>query len=409
MKKYTINQTIILASLLTVSQFGLAETSINWLTTPTLKTLHSLQQKNAMTANQWQNQVVQYNANLIGDEIKPAENKGFVAESKSFYMDVNGAELAMGINIPVASKSAVIRLSSLTEKVNFDGNQVELTQDNLPVSKEVMATGEQLNKLGMAVPESTVAIKINHQPGTLRLKLNHQQMSQSKSSQDSHFVIHVLEPESPYRLTMSTAKQLYQAGEMFTVKAELLQEKTQLPVSIEGYISQPNGEKYAPLKFAQNKSGQMEAHLPKLPFKSMNNGLWEVHTIAKSDSAGQTILRDVSSAFAVSVPTAQFNGQLKLNTDEIMLGIDNKMASRYEASGLLIGHDKAGNPKPIAMLMTADWLKPGKNTLNFKLPQDLINESGLSAPFIVTDLNLKNQSLMAPVQQIASGFQFSIQ
>ncbi len=152
----------------------------------------------------------------------------------------------------------------------------------------------------------------------------------------------------------------------------------------------------------------MTAGLADLPFASMYDGLWEVHTIAKSEHHGQTILRDVSSAFAVSVPTAQFNGQLSLSKTEISLGIDNKMESRYEASGILMGQDKAGNPQPITVLMTADFLNHGESTLSFKVPHDLINKSGLSAPFQVTHLKLNNQSLMAPVQTVESGFQFSI-
>ena len=403
MNKYNLKKTTMLVSLLAASHIGMAASDILWVEAPEMKPLHSLQQQKASAANQWQQQAVQYNFSLIGEEIKAAKNTGFVAESKSFYMDVNGVELVAGISIPVASNTAVIRISSIDEKVQLQGQQVELSQLSTPLSTSVMATGEQLNKLGMPVAENTVAFKVNHQPGSLQLKLN--QISPSK---DTKFVIHVLEPDSPYSLTMTTAKQLYQAGETLTVKAALLHENGNLPISMQGYISQPNGEKFADLKFKVNKSGQMVADLAQLPFQSMNEGLWEVHTIAKSEVAGQTILRDVSSAFAVSVPTAQFNGQLTLSKAGINLGVNNILSSRYEASGILMGHDDAGNPQPIAMLMTADWLKQGEATLSFKLPQDLINESGLQAPFLVSQLSLKNQSLMAPVQQINSGFQFDI-
>ncbi|TDR17562.1 DUF4785 domain-containing protein [Marinicella litoralis] len=403
MKNHNIHKTIILASLLAASQTSLAESSITWVKAPQMKTLPSLQQTKAATATQWQQQPVQYNIDAIDKVITAAENQGYVAESKSFYMDVNGADLTKGIDIPVASHSAVIRISSMGENIQIDGSQIELSQGPTQISKQVMATGEELNSIGMAVPEHTVAMKINHQPGALRLKLNG-----LKTANNDRFVIHVLEPESPYRLAMTTSKQLYQAGDTLTVKAELLAADSKLPIAMQGYISRPNGEKYADLKFTTDGDGQMVANLAQLPLASLNDGLWEVHTIAKSENADQTILRDVSSAFAVTVPTAQFNGQLKMTHAEIKLGIDNHMSSRYEASGLLMGHDKTGNAQPIAMLMTADWLSQGEATLSFKLPKLLINKSGLSAPFLVTQLNLKNQSLMAPVQQIDSGFQFNM-
>ena len=403
MKSNNIHKKIILASLLAASQFSLAESSINWIEAPAIKTLPSLQQTKAVTANEWQNEVVQYNIDAIGSDIKTVENKGYVAESKSFYMDVNGIDLSKGIDIPVASNSAVIRISSLAENIQIDGSQIELSQGQTQIAKNVMATGEELNSLGMAVPEHTIALKVSHQPGDLRLQING-----LKTTSNDRFVIYVLEPESPYRLAMTTTKQLYQAGETLTVKAELLTDDEKLPVSMHGYISQPNGEKFADLKFTTDVDGEMSASLAQLPLAALSNGLWEVHTIAKSESTGQTILRDVSSAFAVTVPTAQFNGQLKMTQTEIELGIDNNMSSRYEASGLLMGQDKAGHAQPIAMLMTADWLVQGDTKLSFKLPQDLITQSGLTAPFVVTQLNLKNQSLMAPVQQLDSGFQFSM-
>ncbi|MGJ8663757.1 MAG: DUF4785 domain-containing protein, partial [Marinicella sp.] len=345
MKNTRINKTIMTFSLLAVSQLSMAEAEISWIESPEVKTLKSLAQSETIDKNQWQSDAVQYNINLIGDEIKTNENKGFIAESKSFYMDFNGYKLNAGVDIPVWSKSAVIRLSALQTNIELKSSQLELTQGSKTISTEIMATGEQLNKLGMPVAENTLAMKVNHEPGLLHLKLNN-------SQSDAQFVLHVLEPESPYRLAMTTAKQLYQAGDTLTVKAELLAEQGHLPMQMKGYISQPNGEKYADLEFKADGTGQMIANLSQLPFQSMNNGLWEVHTIAKSEVDGQLVMRDLSSAFAVAVPTAQFNGQLKFSGTEIELGVNNEMASRYEANGVLMGHDKAGNQHPIAMLMT---------------------------------------------------------
>ncbi len=399
-----MNKKILLASLLAASQMSFAQSEIQWIDAPELKTLSQLPQEKSLTANKWQQDAVRYNMDLTGQDIKASKNSGFVAESKSFYMDVSGKQLNAGFNIPVYSNTAVIRLSSLNRTTVLDGSQIALTQDKSNISTKVMATGSDLKEIGMEVPENTIAMKVTHQPGNLQLKLNN-----NDKALDDKFIVHVFEPDSPYRLAVATSKQTYQAGETLTVKANLLNDKASLPMQMQGYITKPNGEKFADLNFKADKFGQIKAELPQLPFASQEDGLWEVHTVAQGNVAGNEILRDVSTSFAVTVPTAQFNGQLNMSDTEITLGVENLLAARYEINGLLMGHDKAGQQKPIAMLMSADWLKQGTHNISFELPQELIKTSGLVAPFVVKNVSLKNQTLMSPVQEVTAGFTFDIQ
>lgn len=394
---------ILLVSLLAASQMSFADSQIQWIDAPEMKTLSQLPQEKSITANKWQKDSVRYNMDLVGQDLQQAKNAGFVAESKSFYMDVSGKQLSAGVNIPVYSNTAVIRLSSLNRTTVLDGSQIALTQDKSNISTKVMATGSDLKEIGMEVPENTIAMKVSHQPGNLQLKINN-----NDKALDDKFILHVFEPDSPYRLAVTTSKQTYQAGETLTVNADLLNDKTSLPMQMQGYITKPNGEKFADLSFKADKSGHMQAQLPQLPFASQQDGLWEVHTVAQGKVAGHDILRDVSSSFAVTVPTAQFTGQLNMTDTEITIGVENLLAARYEINGLLMGHDKAGQQQPIAMLMSADWLDKGTQSLSFELPQELIKSSGLVAPFVVKDVNLKNQSLMSPVQNVTAGFTFDM-
>ena len=113
------------------------------------------------------------------------------------------------------------------------------------------------------------------------------------------------------------------------------------------------------------------------------------------------------TAFAVNLASAQFNGQLKAEQGQLNLGIENAVAARYEIRGTLLGHDEGGSKKPIALLMTAQWLEPGQGSLSFDWPVELIELSGLKAPFLIKGVALKNQSLMATVQRVEGGIMLS--
>ena len=114
-------------------------------------------------------------------------------------------------------------------------------------------------------------------------------------------------------------------------------------------------------------------------------------------------MRDAQTSFAVNLNTAEFSNNLKMTANSIEVGINVGLEGRYEVRGVLMGTNKAGKTQPLAMTMTANWLTTGQQSITLKLNPRLITESGLSAPFSIKNVQLTNQTYLAPVQTIKSG------
>lgn len=390
------NHTCHVSAMLLLSLTASAE--LRWLETPTAHELMSHTEKTTLI-NKSQDPVV-FNQSLLGEDMPTYRNQGHQAESKEYWLDVNAGELAKGVELPVTADLAVIRISPLAgnaQQKSIAPGQVQLSQLGKAVAAEVFVTGEQLKATGMPASDQTVALKVPVIPGLLNLKM-------SGLGQSAGYVIHVLEPHSEQVMTLSTSHKAFASGQDVVVRASLSGTQKNQPMQIQGYITQPNGEPVANLNFKADQSGQYQAVVSGLQGQSLANGLWEIHSVSEAMIKGQKVLRDVSTAFAVNLPSARFNGELKMDQQLIRLGIDNAMPARYGISAVLAGYNSAGEKQPIALLMSAQWLDAGKASLAFEWPADLVSESGLQGPFVVEQLSLKNQSVLAPVQTVAAGF-----
>ncbi|HFC30833.1 MAG TPA: DUF4785 family protein, partial [Oceanospirillales bacterium] len=132
-------------------------------------------------------------------------------------------------------------------------------------------------------------------------------------------------------------------------------------------------------------------------------GLWEVHVFAKSNDKNTEIMRDAQTSFAVNLNTAAFTNDLNLQENKLTLGVNVGVEGRYEVRGVLMGTNKAGQLQPIGMTMVAAWLNTGTQSINLPLDKSLIDESNLSAPFVIKNVQLTNQTYLAPVQTIKAG------
>ncbi|WP_223788110.1 DUF4785 domain-containing protein [Marinicella meishanensis] len=389
MKKHIL----ITACLTTMASVSPAD--IQWNETPQAQTLAVFALKS--TPIKGEQQRVAFNQNLLGQAFTPAANAGYLSQSKQYWLDASGAQLAQGLALPLTSDIAVIRLNPLQvsdKSLAIEPAQVQLSMGDQPVSATTFVGARELKAAGMPVGDHSVALKVQAQAGELTLKVN--------GIGSDAYVVHVLEPNSTQVLSLQTTQQSHQVGQDVVVKVAMSSDPESM--QIQGYVTAPNGEKISDLTFQPAADGSQQAVLSGLLGQAMTAGLWEIHTVTESVVNGQKVLRDASTAFAVNLPSAQFDGQLQANGQQLELGIDNALAGRYEIRGTLLGTDAQGQAQPIALLMTAQWLSAGSHRMAFDWPTELVAQSGLQAPFTVLDVELKNQSLMAPVQQVQAGF-----
>jgi len=399
---------ITILSLMSLSTLGLAQYTPQWTKAPQqLDLVDSQSLKSIAQPVNNEQQPVNFHYSLLGSQPLINNNQGYLAESKQYWLNTNAAKLSRGIELPVTSDLAVIRINPLNpSKYSKSLNQqsIMIKQFDQALNIEKFANTEQLKATGMPVSDYTVAMNVITQPGNLTLSIPGATKSLSK---DDTFVVHVFEPNSDFVLQLKTSQQQYAANQAVKVNSQLISQQGAHNMTISGYITQPNGEKVADLNFQANKNGDYLASTDQLTGQSLSHGLWEIHTITSSEVNGLKVMRDVSTAFALSLPTARINPQITVNNHALKLGLDVAVAGRYEASGVLSGINAQGEKQPIAMLMSAAQLNKGQAALNLELPQDLIRQSGFKGPFVVDHINLKNQSLMVPVQQLNSGIQLT--
>ncbi len=379
-----------------------ASAEMKWVEQPVIQKLALSSEKSA--ALNVTRERVTFNQNLIGQAHHEFQNQGFNTESKQYWIDSDATQLAQGINLPLSSETAIIRINPLqkTTKIQaIEEQQIELSMAGDQLTPQTFVNGQQLKATGMSVSEETVALKVMAQAGNLNLKVN------DLVDKDGKYVIHVFEPESNHILALKTTQQNYTNGADVTIKVHMNDAAGSVPMKVNGYVTGPNGEKAHNLTFKTGREGDYQAVLSEIQGQSMINGLWEVHTFTEATVNGQKILRDASTAFAVNLASAQFNGQLEAAQGRLVLGIENISAARYEISGTLMGYDNKGNKKPIALMMAAQWLEAGQTSLSFDWPNELIKASGYQAPFVISGVALKNQSLMAPVQRVEQGIMLS--
>ncbi|MCW8869172.1 MAG: DUF4785 family protein [Proteobacteria bacterium] len=394
-------------SLMSLSTLGLAQFTPQW-----SEALQQIDLVNSQSVKSISNPVnneqqpVNFNFSLLGSsEPLIDSNQGYLAESKQYWVNTHADKLGQGLQLPVTSDLAIIRINPLNptkSSQSLNQQDIVINQFDQTLNVEVFANSEQLKATGMPVSDHTVALKVKTQPGMLTLSMPSATKTLSKGDT---FVINVFEPNSDYVLQLKTSQQQYAANQAVKVNSQMLSQQGALDMSISGYITQPNGEKVADLNFQPNKDGDYLANIDSLTGQSLAHGLWEIHTIANSEVNGLKVMRDVSSAFALSLPTARINQKMSVNNHVLKLGLDVAVAGRYEVSGVLSGINSQGQKQAIAMLMSAAQLNKGQANLSLDLPQDLIKQSGFKGPFVVDHINLKNQSLMVPVQQLNAGIQ----
>lgn len=370
---------------------------VSWVVTPQSQTLV----ESAVVAHKGNHQqAVSFNQSLLGQDELMFQNQGYLAQSKQFWLDVSGAELNKGVQLQLHSDTAVVRISPLKTVNNksWQPGQLLLTLNDQSIEPTVLATAEQLKAAGMPLGNEAIGFKVQglDDGGNLTLKL-------PGNAADAGYIVHVLEPESQHELKLQTGQQQYASGADVVIEAKLTHQKQSMPAQVQGYVTRPNGEKLQDLTFQKNSDGGYQAVVAGLTGEPLLNGLWEVHIVSTGEHKGRPVLRDASTAFAVHMPTAQFNGQLSNVAKKLAIGIEVATPSRYEISGVLMGLNENQEKQPIALMMSAKWLEAGVDAIQFDLPVELMKQSGLTAPYSIEQVSLKNQSLMVPVQSVSQG------
>jgi len=224
-------------------------------------------------------------------------------------------------------------------------------------------------------------------------------------------VVQVLEPNSPVRLEVQASQAQVLAGGNVQLQARLLEDGASAAalrtrrgsLGGEALLVAPDGRSW-PQRLLRTTDGSLRAQV-RIPAEASNTqGLWELQVFAQADG----VLRDGKVAFAVARPTARFVGQAMPDPSsrQVSLPLQVAAAGRYEARGTLYATAANGQLQPVAQAHAAAWFDgPGRGALVLPFDQAAL-PAGFGAPYELRDLQLQDQSRMAPIESRALSWRF---
>ncbi len=331
----------------------------------------------------------------------------FVAISRSYWEMVDASALQQGVALPLTAPDAVIQVSPVQGARALPAEQWQLRDPAGVLRVDKVVDAQQLQAAGMPAGQGTAMARTGRTAavGTYRL--------QSAQAQ-GRYVVQVLEPNSPVSLRLQSSRDQVLAGGSLTVDAQLVDDGgststgavrstvRRLPAGGEALLVAPDGRSW-PVPLQAGKNG-MTARVA-IPEDAGNaDGLWELQAFVSAEG----LQRDAKVAFAVARATARFSGEVEANAANRTLRLPLQVGApgRYEARGTLYATGPDGQLRPVAQAHSAAWFDaagPGELTLPF---DSVTLPAGYAAPFQVRELELRDQTRMAPIESRAVAVSF---
>lgn len=317
-------------------------------------------------------------------------------QSREYWFDASAKAMADGVELPLTRGGALLRISP-TSGIRAKGLKREaltLAVNGQPLAADEIvhfADSVAMKRSGAGFPEGTIALRLaDSVSGTLFLQM----AGSAKSSGD--YVVHVFEPQSAVVLDARAESNRLVAGQPMIVQLSVEGIDLRLADAV-GYVVSPDGSRSIDLGFESTKNGGLIASAMPKSLADSAPGLWEAHIFVEQRSATGWLMRDIKVPFALTTPTARFNGsavRVKSNDIAVGLGVQVAHAGRYEVGGVLFGTLADGSMIPIAAAASARWMEPGSASMELAFDTALMADSDATAPFEVRYLTLKDQSRM---------------
>lgn len=334
----------------------------------------------------------------------PAESHS--SSSDEYWTTVTGAELNRGVSLSISQASSVIRISPRadtssgtlmhSQAISPDKIQLINLDNKSSASKSSsnihsLADPQALATAGLTDDSSALTMSSSAKPGKYLLKVS------APLAAKSSYLVNVKEKHSPYQLKLTSKFRVSSQARSLDFNVSLTNSDQALRPTASLKHSDAS---YQTLKLVSN-NGQWQAQLADTLAKpSSNQGLSEIQIDIKARVNGIEVIRTVKTAFKQFVPSAKIQQQVNTRWREgIPLSIDFTLdiaeEGRFALSGYLTGRDASGQDKMILKTESANWLTLDDSAMSLKLDPQLIQESGLSAPFKLMGLELKDQGQMA--------------
>ena len=315
------------------------------------------------------------------------DSQPYVAQSREYWEMVDAAALDKGVQLKMSAPGSLIRISPAQGARALRSDELQVNDSRGAAKLENIATAEQLTKAGMDVQAGSVIAKLDSQEGadtyTVRVP-----------KAEGRYLVHVFEPESTSVLRAGADRSHALAGGSVRFDVDFSQAGKMSAMQAEAMLVAPDGRSW-PVALDASGNGGLTANV-KLPANTGNaQGLWELQVFANAGG----IQRDARTAFAVAAPTARLDGVFAFNarTMRMALPVQAGSVGRYEARGTLFATGSDGVMRPVSEAHSAAWMKRGKGMLVLQFDRTHLPQ-GYGAPYEVRQLELNDQSRMAPLE-----------
>jgi len=321
----------------------------------------------------------------------------FLAQSKETWFSASADDLAAGVTLNTTAPRALVRIQAIG-----DGASPREALAIHPLSMtvldksgraydsgagmEMLVSADKLAKADVPFAPGTSAFRLHPSLGAGSFKLRANGISGS-----NRYLVNVVEPDSPYTLTMQSGALHYLHGQQLVLTAALQEPGAKHAMgTLDGYVLSPAGRRF-PVTFKAGKDGAMSAALALDADETPTPGLWEVHADASATVKGQSVVRSVRLAFPVAMPVARLTHGVALVDGagvNLSVGVEAAAAGRYEVRGVLYGTVN-GVLSPLGVGDSAQWMEAGQGKITLAFAPELI--ANASGPFEVRDLFLMDQ------------------
>jgi hypothetical protein len=318
----------------------------------------------------------------------------FAAESREYWMEVDGSALQRGAAIETTSPGAVIRLSPAEGATAVDPAQLQILRNGRalaqPQSLQRTATAAQLQAAGMDVPDGSAIVQLaaDNGSGGFQLRL-------PKAS--GRYLIHVFEPQSEFVLRAQADRAQALAGERARVSVRLDRQAQAMAAEVGGLLVAPDGRSF---ELAFSRQGDAASALLALPADAGRSpGLWEVQVFAEGRDGERRVLRDARTVIAVAAPTARLSGGFRFDAGTLRLNAPLQVGSpgRYALRATLYATGPDGIARPVSQAESAAWVAPGARLIALAFDRAHV-PTGYGAPYEIRQLQLIDQGRMATVE-----------
>ncbi len=339
----------------------------------------------------------------------------YETRSREYFVEVSAAELRAGATIYTTAPNALVRINpAASEQLRGGAAELAVDPSSLVIrtaagdqlraadATRQLVDAEQMKATGVPFAAGTTAFRLSPSVGIGALTV-----AAPDLRSDATYAIHVFDVESDAVLSLRAAAMDFFHGQDLRIHAHFEDAAGRFATDqAQGFVTSPSGDAW-PVRWTAGEHGLMSASLPLDAVQGAGQGLWELHMAAAGERDGLTVMRNATTAFAVHVPTAALNGDVRVLRQQglaIELGVSVAEAGRYEVRGMIFGTDASGALVPFAAAHSANWLNEDGH-LTLGVEADLLRQAGVHAPFEVRDLRLMDQGRMGVLHRQARGLE----